>query len=243
MRDRIVLADATASALSPEEADALAGAIGDHFGGQLAPLPLHPQRWYLKLPEAPRLSTTAPSIATGCDIDPLLPRGEDALRFRSLLNELQMLLHEHPVNQAREARGELPVNSLWLWGGGTLPPSPNARRVVYSTNEEAVAVAAFCHATVEPVPARLAHAQLAGHALTLLDALAAAGRSGDAFGWREAVHTLETEWFQPMLASLRRGMTKEIQVVDPISGNALHVRASDTWKLWRRTRALVAALA
>ncbi|MCB1639923.1 MAG: hypothetical protein KDI15_13865, partial [Thiothrix sp.] len=30
--------------------------------------------------------------------------------------ELQMLLHQHPVNQARERQGQLPVNSLWLWG-------------------------------------------------------------------------------------------------------------------------------
>ena len=29
-----------------------------------------------------------------------------------------MLLHQHPVNEAREARGELPVNSFWLSGCG-----------------------------------------------------------------------------------------------------------------------------
>ena len=29
-----------------------------------------------------------------------------------------MLLHAHPVNEAREARGEPAVNSLWLWGAG-----------------------------------------------------------------------------------------------------------------------------
>jgi hypothetical protein len=34
-----------------------------------------------------------------------------------------MLLHTHPINDAREARGALPVNSFWLSGTGVLPPA------------------------------------------------------------------------------------------------------------------------
>jgi hypothetical protein len=33
------------------------------------------------------------------------------------LNEIQMVWHEHPVNIARAERGEVPINSLWLFGG------------------------------------------------------------------------------------------------------------------------------
>jgi hypothetical protein len=39
--------------------------------------------------------------------------------WRQLVNELQMLWFTHPVNQARQARGLAPVNSLWLFGGAT----------------------------------------------------------------------------------------------------------------------------
>jgi hypothetical protein len=43
---------------------------------------------------------------------------EDSLReWRRLLNEIQMVWHEHPVNIARAERGEVPINSLWLFGG------------------------------------------------------------------------------------------------------------------------------
>lgn len=31
------------------------------------------------------------------------------------LNEIQMLLHEQPFNELREAGGKPPVNGLWLW--------------------------------------------------------------------------------------------------------------------------------
>jgi hypothetical protein len=38
-----------------------------------------------------------------------------------MTNEAQMLLHAHPVNEARDRRGELTINSIWLWGGGVSP--------------------------------------------------------------------------------------------------------------------------
>jgi 2,3-bisphosphoglycerate-independent phosphoglycerate mutase len=34
-------------------------------------------------------------------------------------------MKEHPVNKAREARGERPANSIWLWGEGTKPVVEN----------------------------------------------------------------------------------------------------------------------
>ncbi len=53
--------------------------------------------------------------------DEYLPSGDDTATHRNLLSEIEMALHEHDVNLEREANGELPVNSLWLWGGGNAP--------------------------------------------------------------------------------------------------------------------------
>jgi hypothetical protein len=50
-----------------------------------------------------------------------LPSGDDTANHRNLLGEIEMALHDHPVNLARESNGKLPINSLWLWGGGTAP--------------------------------------------------------------------------------------------------------------------------
>lgn len=52
-----------------------------------------------------------------------LQRSRDAAQsawLQRLLGELQMLLHEHPVNQAREAAGLWPVNAIWLDGAAQL---------------------------------------------------------------------------------------------------------------------------
>src|SRR6202008_4675572 len=40
--------------------------------------------------------------------------------------ELEMWLHSHPLNHFRQQRGELPVSTLWLWGGGELESLPAA---------------------------------------------------------------------------------------------------------------------
>lgn len=40
---------------------------------------------------------------------------------KNLLSEIEMSLHNHKVNLDREKEGELPINSLWLWGSGKAP--------------------------------------------------------------------------------------------------------------------------
>ncbi len=242
MRDRIVLADADGLSLSRHEADALAAAIGQHFGADLSPLPLHPQRWYLQYLQAPRLTTTPLSVAVGRDIDPLLPHGDDAMRFRAELNELQMLLHEHPVNQAREARGELPVNSLWLWGGGRLPVTCATPVPLYAGNAEAQALGTFCHARVRALPAHRDAQLFSGEGVILLDTLTPAGQVGDAYGWREALRELEQDWCIPLRDTLRKIGPQGLQLVDPVSGKALRLHARDAWKVWRRPRHLISML-
>lgn len=242
MRDRIVLADGSAFELTQAEADALAAAIGQHFGADLSPMPLHPRRWYLRLEHAPRLTTTPPSVAAGRNLDPLLPQGEDAMQFRARLNELQMLLHDHPVNLAREARGDLPVNSLWLWGCGTQPAVPTKRIVLYARDATAHSLGAFCNAQVHTLPSHLEEPLFDAESLILLDDLTHAGQCGDPYGWREALRTLEVNWFAPLLATLRTRGRSDLRLADPVSGKALHLRRADAWKLWRRPRSLISML-
>jgi len=81
-----------------------------------------PDHWHVRLPAgAPTPALAAPEQALGEDLYEHLPEGADGRRWRVLLNEVQVLLHQHPRNAERRALGLPPINSLWLWGGGTLP--------------------------------------------------------------------------------------------------------------------------
>jgi hypothetical protein len=45
---------------------------------------------------------------------------------RRLQSEVQMLLYVHPLNDARESRGAMSVNSFWLSGTGPTQPADKA---------------------------------------------------------------------------------------------------------------------
>jgi len=114
--ERIVLADTGAFSLAAEESAALIEALNREFGDLGRFEAPHPERWYLSIAETLAYRAPPLSAAAGRTLD--LPEGGDAARVKRWLNEIQMMLHAHPVNQAREARGQPPVNGLWLWGGG-----------------------------------------------------------------------------------------------------------------------------
>ena len=66
------------------------------------------------------LPTASLARASGGTVDHWLPRQAQAQPLRRLQNEMQMLLYTHPLNDARAARGLLPINSFWVSGTGTL---------------------------------------------------------------------------------------------------------------------------
>ncbi|HSR66140.1 MAG TPA: phosphoglycerate mutase [Xanthomonadaceae bacterium] len=120
-------------ALQPTRADvdALLPALRPLFGdaGFALDAPT-PSRWYLRLPREARLPAFAgPDDALGDDLFEHLPDGPEARRWRALLSEAQVVLHNHPRNAERAALGLPALNSLWFWGAGVFPDhvtSPHA---------------------------------------------------------------------------------------------------------------------
>lgn len=64
---------------------------------------------------------TPPHDITGKVITDYIPKGEAVDELYDLMKKSYVLLKDHPVNQARIARGKRPANSIWLWGEGTKP--------------------------------------------------------------------------------------------------------------------------
>lgn len=64
---------------------------------------------------------TPPHDITGKVITDYIPKGEAVDELYDLMKKSYDLLKDHPVNQARIARGKRPANSIWLWGEGIKP--------------------------------------------------------------------------------------------------------------------------
>ena len=227
MRDHLVVVPGEAFELSAPEASALCQALNAHFADADF-RPLEPRRWCAKLDEA--IEGGSPLDAAGKQVD--LPS-----RVAPLLNEAQMVLHAHPVNEAREARGEPTVNSLWLWGGGRAASARCAWQSVATDDPAVLGAARLAGARHRALP-RSARDWLErlpedGRHLAVLDMLRLQ---------RENVllEELEKQWFEPLLAALRAGRVGMVTLHVPDAAEALSFETTraDLRRFWRVARAL-----
>ena len=225
------------------EAGQLCAVLNEHFAGQgmefFAP---HPQRWYMRLDQLPDIETVPLSQAGGRNVRGLLPKGKEVAHWHRVFNEIQMLLFAHSVNEVREARGELPVNSLWLWGGGcTANVSPQKTYDCVSSDE--VLAGMFAAAAGIPFSSWLEQwrdEKNSGRQLLVWTGLRSALQRGDLDAWRAALQEFEADYAQPLWQALRAGKISQLQV-DVLGGD--HVRRllltrADAWAFWRRARPL-----
>jgi len=176
-----------------------------------------PSRWYVRLsPEAQLPEFAEPESALGDDLFAHLPPGEAGRRWRALLTESQVLLHQHPWNRQRAARGKAPVNSLWFWGGGRLDST-----------------------VVSP------HAQVRSRDALLRALAKAAGVSADVGAKVDALvdlrHLRSLQQFgedavQPLLLAMARRELDRL-ILDFQDGEILTLAHAQRWRFWRRPAA------
>ncbi len=235
------LFDAHSFSLAQEEAAALVSSINTfcaEYGWQLhAP---HPQRWYLSVPQPPAMSSRSPSRVAGQDIDPFLPTGADAPWWLARMNELQMLLHDHPVNRAREQRGEPAINSLWFWGAGELPAPPRPDlQLLYCDHPLGTGLARHARVACHDVPAgatELLSGTAQGTVLVLLDSLAWPSGYNDIEAWLAALQQLEHAWFGPLLQAVQQGRVGAL-TIDACSGDTFHTTRGRQRAFWKAGQA------
>jgi hypothetical protein len=121
-REQATLSDPQWLQVRPQECEALLQDMRPFFQSEGIELQaIAADRW-LACGPALDLPCAALDRVVGRDVDPWLPAGVHGRLLRRLQNEMQMLLYTHPVNEARSARGEPAINSLWFSSTGRLPP-------------------------------------------------------------------------------------------------------------------------
>jgi hypothetical protein len=121
--DAVHLADPRALGLDEASSRALFDAVRPLFDSEGFVLAWGaPLRWYASHADFTSLQAAGLDRVIGRNVDRWLPSQPQARLVRRLQNEVQMLLHTHPMNQQREATGALTVNSFWLSGCGVRQP-------------------------------------------------------------------------------------------------------------------------
>ncbi|HEY6896493.1 MAG TPA: hypothetical protein VI279_04470 [Rhodocyclaceae bacterium] len=192
------------------------------------------RHWHLRMHEGSALPLGLPEFIDdiiGLPARALLPEGDAGKPWRRWLNEVQMTLHAHPVNAAREAAGQATVASLALWGGGRLP---------------AVQASAFDRVqAADPVFAGLARhggldAETPQRPLRRFEAAIAPSQFRDALAWREALEILERDVLAPALADLKAGRLQRFTLLAFGDGGGLELELTRTgrWAFWRGPKPL-----
>ncbi|WP_166454591.1 hypothetical protein [Duganella rivi] len=163
-----------------------------------------PGLWFLRADDWSGLRTASPDATSTQSMSDWLPEGDRARDFRKLQNEIQMLWHEHPINEARQARGLQAINSCWLWGGSG-PATPAGRVAIAGGTQWMDALAAGVQPNVEQLIAQPGAVMLAD--------LIAPAQVGDWADWLARMQRIEQEWFAPLLAALKGGRIARVQLI------------------------------
>lgn len=220
--------------LDAAEAAALTATFNVHFEGD--GIEFHAPRtdaWFITVEEAPDLTTTPLSVVQGA-IYPWLPSGVDAGRWRRWFSEMQMLLHEHPANAARAARGRVPVTGIWISDGGRLSEAMvDAAPAIFAaagrTGDVARGVARLHGNAARDPPPDFAALHGRDDAIVVLDPSSAANASH-----------VDRQWLSPAVAALERGSLSTLTLLADGNGTARAWRAQrPSWL--RRAHARFAA--
>jgi hypothetical protein len=128
--------------LSPAESDTLLAAMKPFFAQDgIALHPFEAGRWLAQGAVFNSLPSASPDRVLGRNLAPWMPTATQASGLIRLMSEMQMLLYTHALNDAREARGALPVNAVWFSGTGALAdpiPQPRPPTVLPTLREAAL---------------------------------------------------------------------------------------------------------
>jgi len=226
----------------------LVQAFDDTFGG--AGYALTPTRAGRFLATGPALSgdiqTTDPARCLGASLEHALPRGGGAAALRRLAAEIEMWLHEHPVNAARAAARRAPISTLWLWGGGRLlaaqmqPSSAdNAPPSVGFFSDDAyvegLAHLLGAHCASPPRSLAALGALKPQRIVTTLELFTAAQTGAlDATTPLAALESFDREWLMPAVGALSRGSLTRCTLI--ANDRRVSFTRHDRWRLWRHSR-------
>lgn len=241
-REHLLLQGFDDDQLPAEESAQLVAALNEVFADLGRFEACTPTRWYLRLPQASRVTLYPLDDVVGRPVKHFLAEGEDARLWQRTMNEAQIVLHNHALSRAREASGLRAVNSVWLWGAGEFERMPQApAALVQATDPLSIGLA---RASQCPVATPDLASALRQDTLVVIDSLHKPAQRLDLDAWRHGLEALERNWFAPLAEALRRGRIDTLRLTAPGDRGTLVVanRRSDRWKFWRKPYAFDALL-
>lgn len=233
-RDSFSLSEPVPLQLQPAHAKSLISDLNQHFNADGMYFMLGDSgAWYLRMDTTPEIQTSLPSVVMDRNIYQFMPVGADASKWRAHLNEIQMLLYEHPVNHARESMQQAPVNSVWFSGRGRLPVQTkrvNSGSMLVAANPLYQGLADF--AGVKTLPPDMTFTELLAQNTQELRVAIKPEQAVDDAMFKRLYDALSSRKISHLMLNL--GCYEKTLV--------LNLKPSDRFKFWRKRRPVVEAI-
>jgi len=172
----------------------------------------------------------------GRKADPYVEQSRQALPWYKLINEMQMFMHQHSINQSRLESGLLPINSLWFWGAGDLPQSGNKNMRWFCDDEllkQFASVMGIYCADLDEVKNHDFEGDSVVIDLSILEALKLPGE----VSLQSLLSDLESRLFEPLVAGIK---SKRIALkLKTGSANDLILSRYSSIRRWKKTKSLL----
>lgn len=239
---RVLLLDSTQFEIKKQEAQALTELFNGHFGSEGLCLEADDtHHWHLRLDRPHSLITPSLREVRGGDICGRLPSGKSGAYWRRLLNELQMLYHGADMNRRRNEEGKLAINSLWLYGAGTVPVlEKHTWTAAWASDALVTGMSRLADVELHAVPQNLEEllSSCSGGAhLICLDDASVSSSYDNLVAWQQGVQFLDRDWFAPLAKALK-ARDVEMVILYDCAGQRFQLRRNDRWRFWRNSRPL-----
>jgi hypothetical protein len=239
-RKGLILMDESTFTLDQHDALVLAADIKDILAerGMILEAPTT-NRWYVTMDEAPTVKTVPVHEVAGRDIHYYMPSGKDQQAWAQLLNEIQMILHNSPVNTDRERRGEKVVNSLWFWGCGELPILVKCPWSKVFTDEEIAKGFSMlanipCAELPETIDDALELSEEEDDVLIVTSFGMRHSQYHDLKGWQDFITYLEEFWFADILDCIKSKEIKELTLLTEYQ--QFTISKPSLYQFWKRPK-------
>ena len=175
--------------------------------------------WFLRANSWSDFITSTPDAACGHNIEIWSVKGQQALAWRKLQNEIQMEWFIHPLQQQREQQGLTTINGVWLWAGSQMvdefpQPTPQPAPLINATDVETF---------------------IQSPGLIVLDQLSSAALASDWGTWAAQLIELDHDWIAPVCRSLKNRQLNQCQLLLSNTTSLVNINATALalHKFWR----------
>lgn len=221
-RDRLLIAETELLQLSEDESRQIIALINQHFAGELMVYYVQDNLWLMGINLDLADLTSYPIVdIIGENVDEYLPLGKSRLHLHRIMNEIQMLFFDMPLNQLRNEDGLLVVNSLWLWDK-KLSALPFSLSNVVSNNAQFGEL-------LTNLALQIRHTNT-----LIIDKAYYPAQYRDSFAWVSALHEIENNLLAVVYNQLKSGVLGEINIWLPGLNSTIQykIRRRDLWKFW-----------